>query len=154
MDPRDPRYQEWLAQQGQHPQQPQQQQQQVQQPPAQPVMPPIYGWGDQQPQARPPQQPPQANWPPQAPPQGIPRAPAPGYIPFEHDPHVQMMRDAHRSSGHRMMITGGIIALVGIIITAATYSAASEGGGTYLICYGPIIGGVVTFFKGVARAAG
>src|SRR6516162_10117356 len=132
MDPRDPRYQEWLAQQGQ--QQPQQQQQ------VQPQAPPIYGWGpDQQQQQRPPQAPPQANWPPQAPPpqaagqRPIYPPPSQGYDPYADDAQVRMMRDAHRSSGHRMMITGGIIALVGIIITAATYSSASEGGGTYII---------------------
>jgi hypothetical protein len=107
-----------------------------------PAPPPIYGWPPDQ-QARPP-----------GAQQGFAPPPSPGFDPYAQDVHVRMMRDAHRASGHRMMIVGGVIALLGIVITAATYSSASQAGGTYIVAYGPIIGGVITFFRGLARASG
>lgn len=51
------------------------------------------------------------------------------------------------------MLIGGILIVVGIVITVATYSAASSSssGGHYLIAYGPVIYGVIRFFKGVSK---
>lgn len=53
-------------------------------------------------------------------------------------------------AGKDMLIGGGLIVL-GLAITIGTYAAASDGGGYYLISYGPIIYGVIHFFKGVAK---
>lgn len=55
------------------------------------------------------------------------------------------------SSRHvRNMGVGLLMLVIGILITAATYSFASsgEGGGTYLVCYGPIFFGVVRLVSG------
>ncbi len=52
-------------------------------------------------------------------------------------------------SGSGDMALGAIICLVGIIITAASYSSAS-GGGTYVVAWGAIVFGAVRFFKGMA----
>jgi len=62
---------------------------------------------------------------------------------------------AHRRSlGIRNMVIGGALALVGILITAGTHEAAvSGGGGTYLIMYGPIIGGGLMFVQGLVQTA-
>src|SRR5262249_52964079 len=107
-----------------------------------------------QPQAYPPPPPGQQPYPPPPPgayppppPGGIAGAypPPPGYI----DPR-QAERDKKRGRAVVMMIVGAILAIIGIAITAATYnSAASRGGGTYFIAYGPIVVGVINFFKGL-----
>lgn len=48
------------------------------------------------------------------------------------------------------MLYGALWCVGGIIVTAATYSAAS-GGGRYVIAWGAIIFGAIQFFKGVAK---
>jgi hypothetical protein len=53
-----------------------------------------------------------------------------------------------RSSGVRQMAIGGVIALIGIALTVATYAAASDGG-HYVVAYGPAIVGVITFVRGL-----
>ncbi len=49
----------------------------------------------------------------------------------------------------RHMIWGLVWAVGGTIVTAATYSAASEKGGHYVIAWGAILFGVVDFFRGL-----
>jgi len=49
----------------------------------------------------------------------------------------------------RRMLRGGAIALLGTIITIATYSMASSGG-TYIICWGAILFGLIDFVIGLA----
>jgi len=56
-----------------------------------------------------------------------------------------------RAQGVRMMLIGALFAVVGIVITATTYSAASHGGGTYMIMYGPIIFGPIRFIQGLIK---
>jgi hypothetical protein len=56
-----------------------------------------------------------------------------------------------RSVAQRDMLFGGLWLLGGIIITVGTYVAASGSGGFYFITYGPIIYGLIRFFKGVAK---
>jgi hypothetical protein len=55
-----------------------------------------------------------------------------------------------REAAVRNMVLGGIICAVGLIITVATYSAASEGGGSYVVAWGAIIFGAIRFFRGLA----
>ena len=55
------------------------------------------------------------------------------------------------SSRHvRNMGVGLVMLVIGILITAGTYAFASsgEGGGTYLICYGPILFGFIRLVSG------
>src|SRR5665647_1640458 len=48
------------------------------------------------------------------------------------------------------LATGVGLVLFGIIATAVTYNEAVEaGGGTYLIVYGPIVGGMIALVRGV-----
>jgi uncharacterized membrane protein len=44
-------------------------------------------------------------------------------------------------------ISGLLLLIAGIVITAVTYSSACENGGTYIIAFGPIIFGAIKFFK-------
>jgi hypothetical protein len=53
-----------------------------------------------------------------------------------------------RKSATRQMIVGGALLAVGIVITIVTYQMASDGG-TYVVSYGPVIGGVVLFVRGL-----
>ena len=52
------------------------------------------------------------------------------------------------------MAIGAVLAVVGVIITAVTYSNASSNpsGGRYLVAYGPIIFGLLLFFQGFAAS--
>jgi hypothetical protein len=49
-----------------------------------------------------------------------------------------------------MMIGGGLVFLIGIAMSQASYGAAS-GGGTYYVFWGACIVGVVSFFIGLFR---
>ncbi len=49
----------------------------------------------------------------------------------------------------RHMAIGGIICVIGIVVTVATYSAASSGGGTYVVAWGAIIYGGWQFLRGL-----
>jgi hypothetical protein len=54
------------------------------------------------------------------------------------------LAEKHRSK----MIRGLLLAIAGIVVTAATYSAASEGD-TCLICWGAILFGIIDFLAGL-----
>jgi hypothetical protein len=60
-------------------------------------------------------------------------------------------KDERRVAGRRHMITGGVLCTFGIIVTAATYSAAQHGG-TYLVAWGAIVFGGIQFFRGLIQA--
>lgn len=57
----------------------------------------------------------------------------------------------NKSEAGRDMLIGGLWIVGGLVITIGSYMAVSDGGGRYLITYGPIIYGVIRFFKGVAK---
>jgi hypothetical protein len=61
------------------------------------------------------------------------------------------MANVARNRGIRQIVIGAIIFVVGLIITIATYSAASSSptGGTYFVAYGPMIIGVVSIIRGL-----
>jgi hypothetical protein len=46
------------------------------------------------------------------------------------------------------MAIGAAICVVGILVTAVTYSAASHGG-HYIVAWGAIVFGAIQFFKGL-----
>jgi hypothetical protein len=54
-----------------------------------------------------------------------------------------------QGSGNANMWIGGIICLVGIVITVGSCLAAGEGGGSYFVAYGAIIFGGIQFFRGL-----
>jgi hypothetical protein len=61
------------------------------------------------------------------------------------------MANIARNRGIRQIVIGAVIFVIGLIITVATYSAASSSstGGTYFVAYGPMIIGVVAIVRGL-----
>jgi hypothetical protein len=59
--------------------------------------------------------------------------------------------NALRAAGKKNMLYGAVWCIGGILITALTYSAASQRGGTYFITWGAIIFGAVQFFRGLGQ---
>ena len=55
-----------------------------------------------------------------------------------------------RKRGLRQMIIGGVLFVIGLLITAVTYGHASSSvsGGSYVVAYGPMIIGVVWALRG------
>ena len=51
--------------------------------------------------------------------------------------------------GLQNMAIGAVICIIGIVVTAVTYSAASQGGGHYIVAWGAIVFGGIQFFKGL-----
>lgn len=62
----------------------------------------------------------------------------------------QLALATHRDQ-RRNAIVGGIVLLgLGLAVTVGTEAAASaNGGGTYIIAYGPMVGGIVLLLKGL-----
>ena len=56
-------------------------------------------------------------------------------------------------TGGSDVIAGAIWCILGIVITAGTYSAASDTGGTYLVCWGAVVFGGLQFLRGLFRLA-
>jgi hypothetical protein len=56
---------------------------------------------------------------------------------------------ARRSRATGQLTLGVVLLVVGIVITAVTYGSASNGGGSYVIAYGPIIVGVIKIVRGL-----
>ena len=55
-----------------------------------------------------------------------------------------------KASGKRLIVSGLLIAGIGLLITLATYSSASEeGGGQYFIFWGPVAYGLYRAFRGL-----
>jgi hypothetical protein len=106
----------------------------------------------QQQQAYPPQGGPQYPFPQQMQQPGPPQGGAP--YPFPLAPQQQMapqppVAPQSKRGGMQILVGAGLL-LLGIIITSATHSAAvRNGGGSYVVAYGPIVVGVITIFKGI-----
>lgn len=47
------------------------------------------------------------------------------------------------------MIRGLLWTIAGIVVTAVTYSMAAESGGTYIICWGAVLFGIIDFLVGL-----
>jgi uncharacterized membrane protein len=63
-------------------------------------------------------------------------------------------RSEQQSQARTDIVVGLLLLIVGIAITSATYSSASQQGGTYIVAYGPIIFGVIRLFRGLFRLGG
>ena len=57
-------------------------------------------------------------------------------------------------SGLGNMVIGGAIALIGLAVTIGSYSAASEGGGRYVVMWGAVIFGGIKFLQGLGQLLG
>jgi hypothetical protein len=56
-------------------------------------------------------------------------------------------------AGRKEMVTGGLIFLVGVVVTGWSYMAAVEaGGGRFILAIGTIVAGGLQFFRGLALA--
>jgi hypothetical protein len=66
----------------------------------------------------------------------------------------ERLRNERRSHANGQLAIGALLVVVGIIITAATYSSVSTSGGTYIIAYGPIIVGVIKIIRGLSNMNG
>ena len=61
----------------------------------------------------------------------------------------QALRSARQNKYALRMLFGGLLAGGGALVTLATYYSAQEGGGTYIIAWGAMIGGAVMFLYGL-----
>jgi hypothetical protein len=61
-------------------------------------------------------------------------------------------QEAMQSAGRRNMLVGGIICVVGLLVTLGTLAAAGQGGGgRYIIAWGAIVFGAIQFFRGLGQ---
>lgn len=56
-----------------------------------------------------------------------------------------------KKEGRNDMIIGGLWIAGGLILTIGSYMMVADKGGRYFITYGPVIYGVIRFFKGVSK---
>ncbi len=62
--------------------------------------------------------------------------------------------DSDAQSGQRMMVSGAIWLVGGLIVTIASYTlASSAGGGRFVLAYGAVIYGIAQIFRGMSRSA-
>ncbi|MBR5822608.1 MAG: hypothetical protein IKY67_00515 [Paludibacteraceae bacterium] len=61
----------------------------------------------------------------------------------------EQMKQAKNSAANKNMIYGALWCVGGLLVTAITYSVASENGGTYIVTWGAVIFGAIQFFKGL-----
>ena len=59
--------------------------------------------------------------------------------------------EQRRRQARRDMTVGGIFCLVGIVVTVATYAAASQAGGTYVVTWGAVAFGGFQFLRGLGE---
>ncbi len=58
---------------------------------------------------------------------------------------------AASGAGNSNMMIGGIVCLLGIVVTVGSCLAAGEGGGRYVIAWGAILWGGIQFFRGLTQ---
>lgn len=84
------------------------------------------------------------------------RAPGEGYAPPPPSQplHVNgdFERDARRALARKNILIGALLLGGGLVLTIATWSAASSGGGTYVLAWGPIIFGGIRLVRGLSQA--
>lgn len=76
---------------------------------------------------------------------------SPAHAPPDADAFTRSMIDAERRDAkNRNLLLGGVLLVIGLVITLATYDNASNSGGTYVIAYGPMIVGGIRLFRGLS----
>lgn len=65
----------------------------------------------------------------------------------------EVRRRAKREAAYANMGKGGVICLIGIVVTVATYASAasSPNGGSYVIAWGAILFGGIRFLQGLSQ---
>ena len=66
---------------------------------------------------------------------------------------IRLEREAINKSANRNIIIGGVIMVIGIVVTAGSYMMA-EGGGRYVIAWGAVIFGGIQFLRGMGQRKG
>jgi hypothetical protein len=66
---------------------------------------------------------------------------------------ANQLKDERRVAGRRHMIMGAVVCVIGIVVTAVSYSAAEGGGGSYVVAWGAIVFGAIQFFRGLIQAS-
>jgi hypothetical protein len=61
-----------------------------------------------------------------------------------------------RKSGTSDLVIGGLVCVIGIVITVASYTSASNDphGGTYIVAWGAILFGGIQFCRGIYLSMG
>lgn len=67
---------------------------------------------------------------------------------------VEYRAQSLRAAGFRNIVFGALWCIGGIVVTAISYSAAVNGGGTYLVTWGAVVFGAVQFFRGLIQLGG
>jgi len=67
------------------------------------------------------------------------------------DERNRQMSQAHRDAALKNMAIGGVVCVIGLIITIGSYSAASSSatGGSYVVAWGAVLFGGFQFLKGL-----
>jgi hypothetical protein len=69
-------------------------------------------------------------------------------------PDGSELRQMLKQAGQRNMLIGGLVCVVGIVITLGTLASASgPAGGSYVIAWGAIVWGAIQFFRGMGQAS-
>ena len=63
----------------------------------------------------------------------------------------EALREERSAAATKDIVIGLLLLVVGLVITAATYSSAAREGGTYVVAYGPVIFGAIRIFRGLTR---
>jgi hypothetical protein len=67
----------------------------------------------------------------------------------------QVQAKAHKDAAQKNMLLGALWCIGGLVVTVATYGAASgPGGGRYVIAWGAIVFGAAQFVRGLIQSAG
>jgi cation transport ATPase/DNA-directed RNA polymerase subunit RPC12/RpoP len=69
----------------------------------------------------------------------------------EQEAQAQQEASAYKAAGPRNMAIGGVICLIGIVVTVGTMAMAS-GGGSYILAWGAIVCGAIQFFRGLMQS--
>ena len=66
----------------------------------------------------------------------------------ESDPSASFELVDPRTMAVRQLLVGTMLVVVGVLVTAATYSTAHLAGDRYLLAFGPVVIGVIAMVRG------
>jgi hypothetical protein len=67
---------------------------------------------------------------------------------------LQARSKAVKEAGQKNVLYGALWCAGGILVTVLTYSAAAEGGGTYVVAWGAILFGGIQLVRGLIQSSG
>jgi hypothetical protein len=62
------------------------------------------------------------------------------------------VREAKLAGARKSILYGSLLAIAGVVLTVITYAAAT-GGGTYILAWGPVLGGIAMVITGLVNQA-